>query len=316
MTSSTISAMISPATKLFIVEYVGGGGMRQELVPPSLLAEGDAMLGALLHGFRQHDITLSYSRDDRLPPHPAHEDAAVMIHGCGNPLDQWRAHCHQYDALLPIAPETDGALLSCCTIAPESCRLWLSDKNSIAIASSKKRSYDHLATHLDMIPVYDLHELPSRPNDEGWVIKPDDGAGCLFNYHVSDSDCRAFRPPPDADAHTRWIATPFMTGDTLSLSLFYGEDRVSCLAVNRQHMVTDADGRMTLQTIDVAIGDDETRAKGAHLARMIEAVMPLTGMVGVDVIEQDGRWWVADINPRITTSIVDLPPDWARLYLT
>ena len=302
-------------TKLFIVEYVGGGGMRQELVPPSLLAEGDAMLGALLREFRQHDITLSYSRDDRLPPLPDHEDAAVMIHD-DNPFEQWRKHCHQYDALLPIAPETDGALLSCCDIAPASCRLWLSDKTSISIASSKKHSYKHLSAHLDMIPVYDVHALPSRPNAAGWVIKPDDGAGCLFNVHVSDRDCRAFRPPPDADDHVHWIATPFMAGDTLSLSLFYGAERVTCLAVNRQHMVTDGQGRMTLQTIDVAIGDDETRAKGEQLARTMGAVMPLSGMVGVDVIEQGKRWWVADINARITTSIVDLPPDWARLYLT
>ena len=167
-----------------------------------------------------------------------------------------------------------------------------------------------------MIPVYDVHALPSRPNDAGWVIKPDDGAGCLFNVHVSDRDCRAFRPPPDADDHVHWIATPFMAGDTLSLSLFYGAERVTCLAVNRQHMVTDGQGRMTLQTIDVAIGDDETRAKGEQLARTMGAVMPLSGMVGVDVIEQGKRWWVADINARITTSIVDLPPDWARLYLT
>lgn len=302
---------------LFIIEYVGGGGMMNQPIPPSLLREGDAMLTALITALAKHqkqqNLIIHYSRDGGLPPLniPHANTNAHAIHVHGNPFDQWNILCKNYDALLPIAP--DDALGK---MADLPCpKILLSDKKSLTIAASKTKSFHHLKDKIKMIEVRQSHETLNGK----MVVKPDQGAGCQFNFFFNNE--QEFQKWQKPDENNVWIKTPFIEGEHLSLSLFCKGKKAQLIAVNRQHITFDETGRMHLAGIDCAIPIAPSLKQHAQkLSAQMASHFNFKGMVGIDVIASQGGLYVADINPRLTTSCVALEQktgfDWAGDYLS
>lgn len=291
--------------QVFVYEYLSGGG----------LVDGDAAATAVLmpQGLAMRDALVA----DLLASGDCDVTAATCVHAGPLPRGAAEAVAHdgetpeafaarlagRHDAAWIIAPETGGCLAAFerAIGAPR----WLGcDARSIAIASSKSATLRHLAAH----------ELPTPWRHEAratrWVVKPDDGAGSVATRVHS---ARAAAEADLAARHARGDSAclePWVEGEALSLSLLCELGRAELLGVNRQHIVTLADGSLRYDGVEIDVWPrhDARRPTLASLAARVAAALPgLRGVVGIDLVwhAQHGPVLI-EINPRLTCAYVGL----------
>jgi len=287
---------------IFVFEWVSGGGLVAEPLPPSLAREGDMMLRALLEDLIPlPGVRVLASRDPRLPP-LAGVDAIVPTPGEGA-LELYARGVRAGDAAWPIAPETGGALERLTRETLHLSKILLGSRpGAVHLTASKHATALALrAAGIPIVPTFRRGDvLPAMPGP--WIVKPDDGAGCDGATIVPDwraaNDCLAMRS-------ARLIAQPWIEGCALSLSLLCCEGRAQLLSCNRQH-VRITDGRPALAGIAVnGVADREGHL--AELAERIAVAIPgLWGYVGIDLVLAEEGPVVVEINPRLTTSYCGL----------
>jgi predicted ATP-grasp superfamily ATP-dependent carboligase len=142
------------------------------------------------------------------------------------------------------------------------------------------------------------------PHDGGaWVVKPDDGAGCL--------DTRLFHDRAAALAWIRastrdgYVMQPFVAGKLGSLSLLCRDGIARVLACN-QERVAIYDNRFHFLG-SVVNGLPDTDGALARLAQQVARAMPsLWGYVGIDFVLTAQGAVVLDVNPRLTAAYIGL----------
>ncbi|MEW7851481.1 ATP-grasp domain-containing protein [Massilia aurea] len=142
------------------------------------------------------------------------------------------------------------------------------------------------------------------PNDCGpWVVKPDDGAGCL--------QTRLFRDRAAALAWIRasaapgYVLQPFVAGKPGSLSLLCCDGVAQVLACNHERVAMRDNRFHVLGCIVNGLVDDDGAL--AHLAQQVTAALPgLWGYVGVSFILTARGAVVLDVNPRLTAAYAGL----------
>lgn len=285
--------------KIFVFEWVTGGGLAGKALPPGLAREGEMMLRALVEDLGGVPaVRLTTSRDRRLLPPPPGVPSIVPATGEG-PLALFARGAHGADAVWPIAPETDGVLerLACCTVALGKTLLGCRPE-AVRFTASKRATARALeATGVPVVPTFGAGERP-QPSPGRWVVKPDDGVGCEGARLVPD-----WRSAAALLAHgsEKLVAQPWIDGQAASLSLLCRDGDARLLCANQQH-IRFVDGRLSLAGISVnAVPDREGTLR--DLARRIAAAIPgLWGYVGVDIVLAHDGPVVLEINPRLTTS--------------
>jgi predicted ATP-grasp superfamily ATP-dependent carboligase len=284
--------------RIFVYEFVTGGGLGGEPLPSSLVREGDMMLQALLADLAAlPGLDVFTSRDPRLAPLPG---AYAIVPARGeNTAHHFARGVKAADAVWPIAPETGGTLERLARDTIDLGRTLIGCRpDALRIAASKRATVAALArTGIPVVPTFVLGEdVPPLPGP--WVVKPDDGAGCEDTRRLPD--WRSARELLTSQSRRR-VAQPWIEGDTLSLSLLCREGRALLLSCNRQH-VRIVEGRLVLAGISVNAVTDHDR-RFARLADKIAAAIPgLWGYVGVDLILAQYGPVVLEVNPRLTTS--------------
>ena len=96
--------------RVFVCEFVTGGGLVDTELPAGLHREGDMMLQALVKDLSAvPGVSVFVTRDCRLPVCELPAEIRT-IEASRDPWLAWRETVANADALWPIAPETDGAL--------------------------------------------------------------------------------------------------------------------------------------------------------------------------------------------------------------
>jgi predicted ATP-grasp superfamily ATP-dependent carboligase len=289
--------------RIHVYEYITGGGLIDAPLPANLAHEGEMMLAALLADLAEvPDIEITVARDPRLATSPA--PARCLFRSRDeSPLAAYGREVAEADAVWPIAPETAGALEELALAAIEQDKLLLgSAPEAIHIAASKSLTAQRLREQrIAVTETFGPHvDLPRRKGR--WVIKPDDGAGCVDTFVIDGS---AAARAALAARGAGFIAQPWIEGDALSLSLLCHDDRAELLCVNRQHVAIQS-GAVALTGITVnAVRpiDPELVAIADAICR---AIPGLFGYIGVDLVRGSQGPIVIEINPRLTTSYVGL----------
>ncbi|MEO8634401.1 MAG: ATP-grasp domain-containing protein [Gemmatimonadales bacterium] len=289
--------------KIFVCEYVTGGGMAAEPLPARLAHEADLMVRALLADLSLvPGIELLTSRDARLPAVPGIE--MIQLRPGESFLSLYRRGLERADAAWPTAPECGGALLQLARATCETGRVLLGCRpDAVEIATSKRATVAWLerAGIPAVRTASSLPEITERPGR--WVIKPDDGAGCEETIVVESWE--AARAALSARPEGHFIAQPWLDGEALSLSMICCKGVAQLLSVNRQHMVLDG-GQLRLVRLEVAAMPDRNRQFQALADGIATAIPSLWGYVGVDLIHTATGPVVLEINPRLTTSYCGL----------
>ncbi|MBK3801326.1 ATP-grasp domain-containing protein [Azospirillum brasilense] len=287
---------------ILVCEFVTGGGMPSETaIPASLASEGDLMLHALLADLLEvPGVEVTVTRDARLPPLTA-PVRSITITDPRESWSLWEDLARQADGVWPIAPETDGALKRFSRMVEASGRRLLNSRtDAVAIASSKATTAAMLsAAGLPVVPVWRVG-VDAPPGGGPWVVKPDDGAGCIDTRLIRDhADWRGWLAEADRSG---FVAQPFQPGTPASLSMLCRDGRAWPLTANRQS-VSLSGGRFSYG--GGIVGGMALTPTLTELAQGVAAALPgLFGCVGVDVIVGPDGPTIIEVNPRLTTSFV------------
>ncbi|MBP2296281.1 ATP-grasp domain-containing protein [Azospirillum rugosum] len=293
--------------RILVCEFVTGGGMPPDApIPASLAREGDLMLRALVGDLLEvPGVEVTVTRDARLPPmHPPVR--SITIDDPRTSWAHWEDLAREADAVWPIAPETEGALERFSRMVESAGRRLLnSAADAVAVASSKAATAAALsAAGLPVVPGWPVGGLGADgPRGDGpWVVKPDDGAGCVDTRLIRDrSEWTAWLEEAD---RAGFVAQPFQPGTPASLSMLCRDGRAWLLTVNRQDVCLS--GRFFAYGGGI-VGGMPTTPPLADLARGVAAALPgLFGYVGVDVIAGPDGPTILEVNPRLTSSYVGL----------
>ena len=291
--------------KIFVCEFITGGGLYREPLPPSLMREGEMMLQALLSDLLAlPGVEVIITRDARLPRlmlpvTTISIDPAAQLWRC------WEDCIASADAVWPIAPESDGMLerLSRLVVAHGKVLIG-STPSAVATTASKSVTANTLAAAgCQIVPTYSATEWHDRTTGP-WVAKPDDGVGCM--------DTRLFGKAEELqgwlDQGNRMqthIVQPYLAGEAASLSLITHGANIHLLSCNRQ-LIEVRDGEFHYCG-SVLNGMAQYWQACETVARNVVLAIPgLAGHVGVDVLIHNESITVIEVNPRLTTSYVGL----------
>ncbi|CAO3380414.1 ATP-grasp domain-containing protein [Azospirillum argentinense] len=290
--------------RILVVEFVTGGGMPSETaIPASLAREGDLMLHALLADLLEvPGVAVMVTRDARLPP-LAVPVRSITITDPRESWALWENLARQADGVWPIAPETDGALERFSRMVEATGRRLLNSRaDAVAVASSKTATAALLSTAgLPVVPARRVG-ADDPPGGGPWVVKPDDGAGCVDTRLIRDH--AAWRNWLGEADRSGFVVQPFQPGIPASLSMLCRDGRAWPLTANHQNVSLTGDvfsyggGLVGGVALSPALSD---------LAQGVAAALPgLFGFVGVDFIAGPDGPTIIEVNPRLTTSSVGL----------
>ncbi|MGQ0591770.1 MAG: ATP-grasp domain-containing protein [Gammaproteobacteria bacterium] len=290
--------------RLCVIEFITGGGLAGEPLPGSLAQEGELMLAALLGELGVlPGIDVTTTRDHRLSP-LCGPTRCVTIGPSDDPFAVWGRCIEHADAVWPIAPETRGVLERLSRLVLEQGRQLIgSSPEAIGITASKHRCAEVVRrVGVPAIPTRPLrHGIPE--SDSGWVVKPDDGAGCTETLRFDDA--RALRAFAAGASNHGYVVQPYIAGTPASLSVLCRDGRAVLLSCNEQRIGRQAD-RLSFEGVVVNALRPEPPAL-EPLARAIAGTIPgLAGYVGVDLILTPSGPIVVEVNPRLTTAYVGL----------
>lgn len=299
--------------RVLVFEYITGGGLLAEPLPPGLAREGGLMLEALLRDLADiPGVRPVAMRDVRLavPPELAGRVEWIWLDRNDEAEPCFREQIALADAVWPIAPETGGILEKLCGWVEAAGKpLLTSPAAAVRLTASKLDTLGRLSGC--GVPVVPTEAFFSMATEKGAgtvlnlpiVVKPDDGVGCEGTRTIATPDeWRALLDHPPAGSY---IAQPLLDGESLSLSALFAAGRAYLLTCNRQR-VARRNGGFVLTGCGVNAAH-EWRDEFQSLAASIAAALPeLWGYAGVDVIRSERGLTVLEVNPRLTTSYAGL----------
>lgn len=289
--------------RVFVFEYVTGGGCAGGPMIPTLAGEGDLMLSALVRDLVALDrVEVSLCRDTRLPL----PDLPVGVQWVEDDwVGPWNMGLRDCDGVVPIAPESGGLLERLSRDAEQTGRILFNSRaTAVAVAASKRATLAALgAAGLPVVACWDQHCLPPL-GDETCVLKPDDGVGC-DGIHLVAGGRAVERFLGEHGGERDWLVQPYLAGQPASLSLLVGSERVCMLGCNLQR-IAQCDDRLVLLGCVVNGLAEQGPALLPLARRLVRAIPGLWGYVGVDLVLTDRGPVILEVNPRLTTSYVGL----------
>lgn len=312
--------------KIWVCEFVSGGGLAALPLPRSWLEEGVLMRDALINDLHALGMDCITSHDVRVSaPQTAR---SIPISGDGADIfSVWQQQItqHQVDACWVIAPESDGLLQRMHALV-EACGVpWIGcDAQAIQLTTDKRAMADLCAAHglavlphqmlaqldLNDLEVADTSTTQAQTSPSAWVVKPWDGAGCEHTYYfknkieVIEFKQKIIKEKPQL--LNRLMLQPFCEGQPLSFSAIATHSGVQVIAAHAQTLEIVGD---RIQFVGAKVN-----AAAAHLPQMqalaalIKTAIPgLLGYWGADVIlTPSGQPVLVEINPRLTTPYIAL----------
>ena len=291
--------------RIFVCEFITGGGVLGEPLPDALALEGDMMLNALISDLLDLTaIDIVTARDPRLDVvrHPIQVETPDQTGDC---WQLWQTLARNADAVWPIAPETGGALEDLSEMAQRCHRTLLgSSPEAIRLTTSKSATSAQLLNC--GIPAVETHQVSTDLplSETGWIIKPDDGVGCEDTYLFRTYE--ALKTWLDNNKAKQFhVAQRYIPGIPASISMLCRDGEAKVLACNQQRVEINA-SKCCLRGM-IVNGLRDKRALFEELADDVAKAIPgLWGYVGIDLILTPSGPVVLEVNPRLTTSYIGL----------
>jgi len=252
---------------------------------------------------------VSLMRDARLPDLPPHPLLKVeKISNIEAYQQSWQHSLQENKNIVLIAPETDGVLYQLVRQLEQSpIRHLGSSPDAIQLCTDKYQTFEQLSLQRIPTPATQTVRdwLTSNHNNDLWLIKPRDGAGCEQTYKFNSIELEQYLRSLSNQQQSQQIIQPYIVGDALSLSLFLSETEARVLSVNRQHLKEVAN-QLSLSHCQPGCESLISRDMTEKLIQQVRATIPgLWGFVGIDLVLSDNQIWVIEINPRLTSSYAE-----------
>ncbi|HVP20411.1 MAG TPA: ATP-grasp domain-containing protein [Anaerolineaceae bacterium] len=305
--------------KLFIHEFVTGGGWSQGELPEGLADEALAMLWALLVDFNKWgqvrtSILLDARFENQIPgldrkTLPADE---VILVEPQQHASIFADMVKRSDAVLVLAPETGGNLARLTKIVEDSGVLLLGSSSVAVLAAGDKvecfQRFQKASLPTPPVQVIDFDSAIRRAGEFHYpaIIKPQDGVGCEGVCLVNQPSemAEALKLARKATHHDKILVQPYIKGVNASVSLLVAQDRAVPLSLNGQDIEP---GRPFTYCGGIVPLAAPAAARAFEVAcEAVRQVPGLQGYVGIDLVLAQDEAWLIEINPRLTTSYVGL----------
>jgi predicted ATP-grasp superfamily ATP-dependent carboligase len=302
------------APRIFVHEFISGGGWSEGELPPDLVREGYAILWALLSDFQAWGAartvttldTRLWSRHGELPA------GEIVAQRPAEYESGFQSILSQCDAALIVAPETGGLLarLNAKVLKAGVPLLGCSPKAS-ALAGNKAacdRIFRKAGLPVPPTRVVRPSSAAQAAAELGYplVAKPLDGVGCE-GLSLIDS-LEQLQPAVEA-AHKssqrkEILLQSFMSGNHASVSLLASSKGLLPLSLNEQRIEI---GQPFHYQGGIIPYPHPAAQQALELAQAAARMLPgLRGYFGVDLVLGPEGGTIIEINPRITTSYVGL----------
>lgn len=314
--------------KIFVFEFISGGGFNKENIPPSLFCEGFGMLRSVIDDFQKldnHIITLLDNRIQFLSP-LLKANSIESVKPSDKFSELYKSRVKECDFCFIIAPEFSNILLDLTQIIKRYNKELLSvDLDGIKIASSKYKTYEYFLSHdlktpetfliplKNGLPDADFIRKRYKDLDSHVIIKPDDGVGAESIFKIEsekDLDELLRNLNSHFEKGRRYIIQNYIYGKPLSLSLFNSfpkRKKPLLISINSQNIFLknkDKDseylgGYTPIQNYEIV---------EEKINQILEKVKfpEFYSLYGIDFIMDNNSIFFIEINPRLTTSYIGL----------
>lgn len=312
--------------RLFVTEFITSGALSTQPLPPTLQREGNAMLAAVIDDLLGlPDIQILTTLDARLTSTIDLQrlERRLEITAVASPDEAEQAFdacARRADAVLVIAPETDGVLqrqvqrvvsvpvrsLNCSPQAIELC----ADKVKLAEWLSRRQIATIPTAALPPgVAPWSVFQGGMSPGP--CVVKPRDGAGSWLTFAVLPGDKTAWKPCcrqiDAAGMAARMIVQPFVAGTPVSIACLCEPGSSPELFPVGLQRLTPGEFQYQGGRIPARLSGAVRDAVRAVTLAACAAIPGLSGYVGLDLIVPDDPATpplVVEINPRLTTAYV------------
>ncbi|MGA3110622.1 MAG: ATP-grasp domain-containing protein [Candidatus Bathyarchaeia archaeon] len=308
--------------KILLYEHVSSGGYADKLLDLSVLSEGFGMLSCLAQDFKAagHEVTVLL--DDRISKMklPIAAKCIVPVFQAQEAEKSLADAAKINDAIYVIAPETGLILQSLVALVEKTAKMSLNcEANAIGKISDKTVLHKTLRNNGLCTPETisfgvkdDLAQVKSEIKSQlGYpvIVKPVDGVSCggLSIVQEGRQMENAFEKIKAISSGKSFMAQEFVCGEPVSVSLICTKDKSSSISLNKQIVhLSQPDGTSSYEGGAVPF-DHPLKAKAFKAAEAATTCFSgLHGYVGVDLVLAQGKAFIVDFNPRLTTSYVGL----------
>jgi len=319
--------------KLFIFEFVSGGGYNQLDIPSSLFCEGYAMLRTIVEDFKKLGFQITTLLDKRISHLSRYlkTDKVKFVKPKDDYLKIYTKCVKKSACCFIIAPEFSKHLYNLTQIVKDLKKTILSiGLNGVWLGTSKLETYKYFIANKVNTPItykiplkvgkIDVDFILQKFDQLGGsiIIKPEDGTGSELIYHFSTKDqiLQLFEKPKEKfDATRPYIVQEYIDGDDLSISII---NRTNLENIDTMDQIVLSLNAQNLQNIDsnkdsLYLGGFTPVENYDVLRNKLEKIlksMDLTsfqGYFGIDFIKKaDNSIYFIEINPRLTTSYIGI----------
>jgi hypothetical protein len=311
--------------KIFIFEYITGGGFIEDQLPISLVCEGAAMLISVIKGLINSSFEINIILDYRLIDYKDYfmNVNLEVIKKKSEFYSVFKKYITESDYYLIIAPEFDNILKKLTQVAengnstdPKNLGC---NSNSIDIAGDKLETYYTLKSFKKYLPETreckiktDIRIINEICKDINYpvIFKPLDGVSGGGISLIKDKNqikkgIEKIMANSNLDS---FIIQEFIKGSDSSVSLFIKNKNAFPLTLNYQFIKLEDPFEETKYNGGYLpyINDSLDKKEILHLTKRFIKIIPgLNGYVGIDLIISD-KPYIIEINPRLTTSYIGI----------
>ena len=297
-----------PPLKLFVCEFITGGGFNHVTLNQPLLHEGRIMRDALLQDLSNLPYQIHTTNDSRIPQ-PQYCNEVITINTTDDVWQIWETLINKVDIVWLIAPETNNFLERLTKLAEQAQKMIIgSDAETIKITGNKLLTY-HALKQANIATLATYHADDWRMHDcRQWVAKPIDGAGCETTRYFDDKTKLKTWLSQENRTNTH-IIQAFQDGIPGSIACLMFDGSAKVLSCNKQLVSIENNlfsfGGILINGLQAFWHEFEQIAN-----KVAETFSGLSGYVGIDVIVNTSAMphqiLVVEVNPRLTTSFVGL----------
>ena len=343
MTDAALTIVHQKTVRVLVAEFLLANTAVSRLAAETMLAEARAMLTAIVKDLSDVPnvaVTVLLTAENRFQVTTRQKGKIRILRGELRPetlSKMLRDDSHQssFDAVLLIAPECDGVLVSLLKSVQQSpgapIRSLNLDWQLAEIFADKRATDSWLRQHgiatiptktLDDAGVKTLKEVVANrkrgvhpdpfPTDLLSVLKPRDGAGAagtqVLPFHHQDF----FDLPQQKSDKDRWVLQPFLPGIPCSIGFIGGGQNAptTILPPGRQNIST-RDLRIAYCGGQIPCEPIIAERISPVAAQLADALGAFNGYIGADLLvdfsvreDSESSVRVVEINPRLCTSYV------------
>ena len=310
--------------RIFIFEYISGGGFNNKEIPLSLFSEGFGMLRTIIEDFKALDFEVKIMLDYRITKmaNLLNCDYIKEVKRAMNTIYEFKASINDCQNVFIIAPEFSKILYNFTKIAEDMGKTLLSMNTApILLGSSKFQTYRFFTNSRILTPqTFHIKSVENKFNVEiarksynllqaPAILKPEDGVGAESIYLIKNrGEFEKFvnEQIPYLDGNRDYILQKYIKGTDLSASIINQENRLTLLSINSQKINLIQNKINYLGGLTPADNSENIKKEIIKLTEHIDLKI-FKGYFGIDFIRMpDGKIFIIEINPRLTTSYIGI----------